>query len=219
MYSEWKTAWKSELRKVKVKANNTLHILYLSTGRFSLKAVSMFKPSSFRKIRVKITWDKYYHKLAFCNKKKGFFLLFSFFFFLEQNMNLSAHSAGIFLLGTGNGWVTVGKGLQRKRPNRKSKLTNIFQPLLPLWVTSPNQWPKVYTKIIHFLDAFPAAKELCLSNSVFVLFVRVVVSMEINRRHYFRSNPCGKYAMCIAVSVSELRMYYHCLCPLIICCN
>lgn len=70
MYSEWKTAWKRELRKVKVKANNTLHILYPSTGRFSLKAVSMFKPNPFRKIRVKITWDKYYLELAFCNKKK-----------------------------------------------------------------------------------------------------------------------------------------------------
>lgn len=88
MYSEWKTAWKSELRKVKVKANNTLHILYLSTGRFSLKAVSMFKPSSFRKIRVKITWDKYYHKLAFCNKKKGFFSPFFFFFLFGTKYEL-----------------------------------------------------------------------------------------------------------------------------------
>lgn len=88
MYSEWKTAWKSELRKVKVKANNTLHILYLSTGRFSLKAVSMFKPSSFRKIGVKITWDKYYHKLAFCNKKKGFFSPFFFFFLFGTKYEL-----------------------------------------------------------------------------------------------------------------------------------
>lgn len=145
MYSEWKTAWKSELRKVKVKANNTLHILYLSTGRFSLKAVSMFKPSSFRKIRVKITWDKYYHKLAFCNKKKGFFLLFSFFFFLEQNMNLSAHSAGIFLLGTGNGWVTVGN--ERYQKDTKQKIQT--DQYLSTTSASLSHKSKSVTKSLH----------------------------------------------------------------------
>ena len=33
------------------------------------------------------------------------------------------------------------------------------------------------------------SKEFALSNSVIVLFLSIVVSMEMNRRHYFRSGP------------------------------
>ena len=40
--------------------------------------------------------------------------------------------------------------------------------------------------------------EFALSNSVIVLFVSIVVSMEINRRHYFRSGPrsCVRLELC-----------------------
>ena len=34
------------------------------------------------------------------------------------------------------------------------------------------------------------AENLLLSDNVIVLFVSVVVSMEIHRRHYFQRNPC-----------------------------
>jgi len=50
-----------EIRKVKVKANKILYILFLSTRMFSLtrRSYELFKANPFRKSRVQITRDKH----------------------------------------------------------------------------------------------------------------------------------------------------------------
>ena len=47
------------------------------------------------------------------------------------------------------------------------------------------------------------SREFALSNSVMVLFVSVVVSTEINRRHYFQSDRC---------ILSIPKFFTYCLC-------
>ena len=45
--------------------------------------------------------------------------------------------------------------------------------------------------VVTMLKIVLCSWEFSLSNSVLVLFVSIVVSMEINRRHYCRSNLCN----------------------------
>ena len=58
-------------------------------------------------------------------------------------------------------------------------------PLKPPGVEHPlHLWAKIYWEIVF------SSWECALSNNVIVLFVPVVVSMEIDTRHYFWSNLC-----------------------------
>jgi len=51
-----------------------------------------------------------------------------------------------------------------------------------------HRWPKCTAIGGDYVNKMVfCSQEFALSNSVIVLFVSIVVSMEINRRHYFRS--------------------------------
>jgi len=81
------------------------------------------------------------------------------------------------LMQWGGGWCSGNSG--------SPALVQIFLSMAwrLLFIAGENAQPVMVTMLIK-----PCSLEFALSNSVTVLFISVVVSMEINRRHYCWSN-------------------------------